>query len=220
MPDETFWVGKPIIDGSYNGQLLRFMLPDEDVIPYNLVCNGYYTTCQMSFGGSTSGSWQKVSSNPSSLSWSQSGNTLNFYFWAVGQTSSYRLATSNTCGTTTNYYYFKSIDCSGGGGDPCNQQYSVSPNPSSNFINIVVPNVPPPCESSMSTSQQVEQTENRLTIQSISLYNSEGLQKRSQQFSGDTKNVVLDVTDLRKGVYILKVSDGVYTETHRIIIKD
>lgn len=217
---KSFWVGKPMIDGSYNGQLLRFMLPDDDILPYNLVCSGPYTTCNMSFRGSTSGNWQKISSNPSSLSWSQSGNDLNFYFWAVGQTSSYSLTTSNVCGTTTNYYYFKSIDCSGGGGgggDPCNPSFSVSPNPSSNSINIVAPNVPPPCESSMTTSQQTEQMENKRTIQSISLHDSDGQLKRSQEFTDKKKSASLDISDLRKGVYILKISDGKSTETHRIV---
>lgn len=211
------WVGKPMIDGSYNGQLLRFLLPDEDIIPYNDVCNGYSTTCNMSFRGSSSGNWQKISSNPSSLSWSQSGNDLNFYFWAVGQTSSYRLTTSNVCGSTTNYYYFKSIDCSGGGGDPCNPSFSVSPNPSSNTVNIVVPNVPPPCESIIATSEQTEQTKEKRTIKSVTLHNADGVVKLSQEFTGKKESVSLDISDLPKGIYILKISDGTSTETHRIV---
>lgn len=225
------WIGAPYIDGTYNGgQLLGFVPftppPEDDgYFYYNPVCNGAYVDVALSPRGSSSssssGSFQKVSSNPSNISVSIDGTTAHFYFWAVNQTLQLKYTASNACGSVGNYYYFKSITC-GGGEDPCSNQYSVSPNPSSATLSIIVPNVPPPCNminSSGLAAKEGEHSENNLVIKSIRLYSADGLVKYSQKFSS-VKNVSLDVTDLSKGIYILQISDGKYTELHKVYISD
>lgn len=64
-----------------------------------------------------------------------------------------------------------------------------------------------------------ESTYSQLTIQAVNLYNESGELKLSKQFDDKTTDVKIDVSSFKKGVYILKVSDGSYIETHRIIVK-
>ena len=132
----------------------------------------------------------------------------------VGQTATFRLSASNTCGATVYDYRFRSVSC----GTPCSQ-YSVSPNPSSTEVNIIVPNIPAPCGGTVQTSFQSEQQESQLIIKTVNLYDFNGELMLTMQLENNTKSTKLDLTELPKGVYILKISDGAYIETHRIYIK-
>ncbi len=213
---KTFWVGRPLLAATYsNGDLVRFTNPG-DPLYYNSVSNLIEKEVEMVSSGAQ-GSWQRIAANPTNTDWSASGNVLTFYFFQAGQTATFRYTASNTCGSISQDYSFKSASSSGGGG--CNQ-YSVSPNPSQNVVNIVapLPNIPAPCPGATAASTElVEQADNNLSIQSIGLFDGDGQLRRFKEFPIDTKSVDFDISDLRKGVYILKISDGTYIETHRIV---
>ncbi len=213
---KTFWVGKPSLAATYsNGGLVRYTWPG-DPLYYNSVSNLIEKEVKMVPSGA-SGSWQRIAANPTNTDWSASGNTLTFYFFQGGQTATFRYTASNTCGSISQDYSFKSTGSSGGG---CSQ-YSVSPNPSNVSVNIAapLPNIPAPCPGSTAASTElVEQAGSNLSIQSIRLYDSDGQLRQFKEFATGTKSVELNISDLRKGVYILNVSDGLYTETHRVII--
>jgi hypothetical protein len=228
VPPLNIWLGAPITEVTINNQPTAFSYypPEANDTPiYNSVCNGIETTTSTAFGGTSYLYWQRMAANPYNLGWTTNANGQNviFYFWNVNQTSQFRLTASNVCGSTIKDYYFKSIDCSGGGGG-C-YQYSVSPNPSSTTMSVVVPNSPPPCGSSpmaVQTSESVIQTEaqpeNLRSIQSLTLIDAQGQVKYSQQFSTVIKTVDIDVSKLKKGPYVLLISDGKYHENHRVLI--
>ena len=204
------WVGKPQVSGilSTGGPLVEGSVMS--------VCNLTTVRALMIITGSAGVSWTKFYSNPGNITWSQEGNNLKFNFYMVGQTAEFRLTVSNDCGSILKEYQFKSIDCSSN----CNQ-YQVSPNPASKSIDIVVPNIIPPCATTTLTSEDFAQPEiqNELSIQSVILVDLQGQALQAQDFSGNAKKASLDISKLKKGVYILKVSGGMYFENHRIVIE-
>jgi len=214
---KTVWAGKPyvtgyLIGGSSGDEYLAYGTSYQ-----NKVCNltTFYT--DMDIRGQSSYTWSRPAANPTNTTWYQSGDGIRSYFYAVGQTATFRLSAVNSCGTTSYDYRFISVSCGSG----CSQ-YSVSPNPSSTEVNIVVPNIPAPCpgttQTSFSSEQVEEQDGNPLTIKTVNLFNLNGELMLTKQLGDNTKNFKLNLSELRKGVYILKVSDGVYFETHRIVI--
>ncbi len=208
----------PSLAATYDdGGLVRFTLPNNPPYYYNSVYNLTTKKVDMVTSGAGSpGSWQRIAASPTNTSWSKSGNRLTFYFYQVGQTATFRFTASNGCGTVAQDYSFKSINYSGGG---CNQ-FSVSPNPSKNVVSITapLPNIPAPCATTtQSSTEQIEQADSNLSIQSIGLYDADGQLRRFKQFDNSTKSAEIDISDLRKGIYFLKISDGTYTESHRII---
>jgi hypothetical protein len=203
------WVGKPQVSGilSTGGPLVEGSVMS--------VCNLTTVRALMTITGSAGVSWTKFYSNPGNITWSQEGNNLKFNFYMVGQTAEFRLTVSNDCGSILKEYQFKSIDCSSN----CNQ-YQVSPNPASKSIDIVVPNIIPPCATTTLPSDFAQpEIQNELSIQSVILVDLQGQALQAQDFSGNAKKASLDISKLKKGVYILKVSGGMYFENHRIVIE-
>jgi len=147
------------------------------------------------------------------------------------------MTVSNSCGSFSQCLPFLNSSSGGGsgggtggggGGGGCNS-YSVSPNPSSSKLSVIVPDKLPPCSASvsqadLSTNDVSYQTaapaqENTLTIQSVSLYSSDGQPQLTKLYNDGTKSIDLDISGLKKGIYILKVSDGgSHSETHRVVI--
>ncbi|MBX2965135.1 MAG: T9SS type A sorting domain-containing protein [Cyclobacteriaceae bacterium] len=109
---------------------------------------------------------------------------------------------------------------SGGGGEEPEfheeSQYSVSPNPASRLVNVAVVPVSVSIKTNVSPSGK---TKNTVTIQSIVLTDMNGQEKYSSEFLNEPEKVQIDVSHLMKGVYILKVSNGNYIESHRIVVE-
>ena len=110
--------------------------------------------------------------------------------------------------------------CGGGGGGEEPEfheeyQYSVSPNPTNQLLNISVVTSPDPRKTSESSTGE---SKSATTIQSIALTDINGYIKYSRQYSSGSTEAEIDVSNLRKGVYILKISNGKHIETHRVII--
>lgn len=199
--------------------------PDEPLhITQNPVCNLVSTTTNMQLSGTNSVTWQRVSTHPA-LTWMQVGNDLEFNFWSVGQTALFRLSISNSCGIVENNYYFESISCGGGGGDdPCDpvEAYLISPNPVGKVINIVVtPNLPEPCSPPVVSrvGEQGDRASDPDLIIKVDVYDINGLLMRTKQFTSGVEKVNLDISDLRKGLYKLKITDQQYRELLQTIIK-
>ncbi|MBX2964848.1 MAG: zinc-dependent metalloprotease [Cyclobacteriaceae bacterium] len=109
--------------------------------------------------------------------------------------------------------------CGGGGGEEPEfheeYQYSVSPNPTNQLLSIsVITNSDSRKTSESSTTESKSVT----TIQSIALTDINGFIKYSRQYSNGPTKAEIDVSDLRKGVYMLRVSNGKHIEIHRVII--
>lgn len=220
---KTIWIGAPYLSSILGtGELVRYTVPGEEYF-YNPSCNLISQTVKMTTSGA-SGAWSRVTANPTNTQWSISGNNVSFYFYATGQTATFKYVASNTCGTITQYFSFRSVNCGGGGG--C-EQYSVSPNPSRNTISIVAPNIPAPCGTvntisntlmeNGATSEVEQQTTSGQTIKSITVIDSKGVVKMIKKYDDDLASIELDISGWPIDVYILKISDGNKTEIHRII---
>lgn len=220
------WVGGYRFDATYNnGQPAAYMpyptplLPVGDPgvpITYNPVCAEAQTYVII---GGNNGTWEKISPFTYIEWWQIYGNDLYFILPTGGTTVRFRLTWDDGCGTTrVEDFYFQSSSCTQGfmatSTDQC-LQYLVSPNPASSIVNIAVSNDTPYCDMvEMATEEQ------NVTIESVSLIDiSNGLENHAQRFSGKLKNVELDISKLKKGLYILRISDGKRVEDHRIIIE-
>lgn len=210
VPEKTVWVGKArMVAKLDNNQLINYSSS------YNDVCNYISYKTAMDVTGSTSNTWARITANPSNTSWYQAGNDINFYFWAVGQTATFRLTSGNNCGTNTYDFRFRSISCSG---NPCSS-FSVSPNPSNTEIDIAVLNIPAPCDPLLLASS-VDTEQKDLSIQTATLISSDGQILHSEKFVAGTRKVKIDVSGVRKGIYILQISNGQKIETHRVQISE
>jgi hypothetical protein len=210
------YAGKPLTSGIYtsdgNQQALKLWLGNP-ATDYNNACNLQTTGTNMQISGATAATWTRTAANPTNTNWSQSGNNVNFYFWAVGQTAVFRLQASNVCGSVVNSYGFKSISCGGGGGGGCGSRYRVSPNPSNGYAAVTVINIPPPCD--VKTITQAEQ--DALTIKTIRVYDNKGVTKKTVKVNAAKKYELL-LSDFKNGVYYIEISDGVYIEKQQLII--
>jgi hypothetical protein len=219
VPSKQVWIGIPLTNARYaDGALIRFTEPNNP-IEYNNVCNLLSKEVVVKLDGATSATWTRTAANPTIASWTPSTywsagqlkSSLRFYFFQVGQTATFRLNASNSCGSRIQDFSFKSINCSGnGGGCPT---FAVSPNPSSNTLSIIVPNIPAPCPDPTTALQSTEQ----VNIKAAYLYTIEGQLVKEVQLRDKTKRVDIDITDLKENVYILKIYDGTKIETHRIV---
>src|SRR5690606_32671694 len=172
---------------------------------YNNVCKFQDYKTNLIVNGATYVTWTRIAANPSNTSWSQVGNNLHFYFWAVNQTAVFRVSATNSCGTTSHDFGFKSIIC---GSDPCLTDYTVSPNPASGYITIV-PNIPAPCDTYLTDP----------LIQEVSVYNSMGIIEKSQKFKEKTNSAVIETSNLFPGLYVVVIDDGTQKIRKTILIK-
>ena len=200
----SVWVGKPSISSQV--PLAYFSGSN-----YNTVCNSqsYSTSIDIQPAGSTV-AWSRIAANPSSTSWSQSGNNVNFYFFSINQTAVFRISSTDGCGTTSNDYGFKSIDCGGGGGGGCDITYAVSPNPASTTA-IITPSIPAPCDNA--TSLKSETVNSTITV-----YDNQGVPKKRKTYKTMTATE-FDISDLKNGSYFIEINDGTKSYKKTLIVQ-
>ena len=198
---KDFWVGKPIINTQvplayFNGGT------------YNNACNSqwYSTNMDIQPSGCTV-EWTRIAANPTSTEWYQSGNNVNFYFFALNQTAVYRVTASNSCGSVSYDFGFKSVDCSGGGGG-CDVTYVLSPNPASDLVTIT-PQIPAPCDPVVAPAI----TESAF----LSVYDQQGTLKQKIKYKSRTE-AKIDVSKLKDGIYFVQVVDGNSTKRQTLVV--
>ncbi|MEI9945330.1 MAG: T9SS type A sorting domain-containing protein [Chitinophagaceae bacterium] len=159
-------------------------------------------TTTMDIQGATDVVWEKNSSTPSTLLWDQVGNDLSISFRAVNQTGSFKITTSNTCGSVSKDYIFKSVTC---------EMFRVSPNPaSSNFTVSTIE------DNSIAASK--EYTSNR-SFTEIRIFDMQSNLKKYQRFN-KAKQATINISDLKLGIYIVEVSNGIYKERHQLSVQN
>lgn len=219
--DQLVGLGVPVIDGGYmvGGEFNLINFDDDGLPPFfdNTVCTGAQVHTQLTVNNSSSTIWSRSSANPTNNTWSQTGNEISFYFWGINQHATFKLKSQNNCGSTVRFYPFSSMNCSGDG-DPCNF-FVVSPNPANGSLKITIPNILPPCD--FIVSQNESQSRNLLSkrnITGIRLYDTFGKLKLERS-SMKNKELSLNVSGLKSGIYFLEISDGSYSEKQKIIIR-
>jgi hypothetical protein len=213
-------------------------LPSESVnsLTYNNVCALATANIYLDVPDANAVTWSKYTT-PLNVNWTQYGNDLNFYFFAASQTATFQVTATNSCGSSTEYFAFNSTDCSGDD-DPCDSEtFSVSPNPASNNI-VVIINSPPPCDElsysnnivyNMSTGKtkltdisNSKKTKNltslKIGIQSILIHDVLGKLYKTLKYS-DAKQATVSVGDLPNGIYIMSITGRKKTIQHKIIVR-
>lgn len=184
-------------------------------VAWNQVCNlQQITTSVLSYGGSSI-SWDRVYANPTNTHWEVTNNNVNFYFWGVGQQAIFRASTSNSCGSSSLYFPFMSINCTT---DPCEESLKVTPNPANAMI--MIPPPPPPCESAARAAKAgASTTAASYEIQQVKVYDLNGVLKLTKKIAKGTVNIQVDVSGLKEGVYFIETSNGVSTRRKMFMVK-
>ncbi len=176
----------------------------------NPACTGYIINTNMQILGASAVTWTKISST-GVVNYTQNGNDISFYLFADNQNVLFKLDAVNVCGTTTNQFKWLSSNCGGG----C-LQFTVSPNPATNSLNVIVPNIPPPCGGVTAADSKTAAAQRNIT--QIRLYDNIGNLKKVQT-ENKTKQASINLTGLNTGVYIVEITDGNYNERQQIIIQ-
>ncbi|MDE3236856.1 MAG: T9SS type A sorting domain-containing protein [Bacteroidota bacterium] len=138
MYSKLIGVGTPVFWGWYNSPTnsLQPLNPWKrfDTTSYNLVCGMQTINTTTDITANSTVTWDGTG-NPSTVHWTQNGNNLGFWIDnSNGNVDAFFTVTvTNTCGTTSIRYWFKSTynNCSGG-------QFllKVSPNPTSGMLTV------------------------------------------------------------------------------------
>jgi len=173
---------------------------------YNSVCNNQTYITDMTISGATNATWTRIAASPSNTSWYQTGNNVSFYFWAVNQTQVFRISSSNTCGTASYDFGFKSITC---GIDPCDPVYTIAPNPASDQSTVII-NIPAPCDLSTMQSSTFDGY--------VALYDNQGTLKKKTKYKS-YGNIELDLSGLKNGLHHIEIYDGKSIQKKTILIQ-
>ena len=178
---------------------------------YNDICTGHTATTEFSTPGATNVTWTRTYAQPTNTVWWHYGDEIQLYFYAVNQTARFQINASNACGSFIQTYGFRSKNCEGG----C-FQYKVSPNPAKGNIKIIVPHIPAPCYSYKSMKTEKDELP-KLTIAEIRIYDQGGMLKQIKKLN-NAKEVNLNISGYKTGIYIIEISDGKFTERQQVMI--
>jgi len=89
-------------------------------------------------------------------------------------------------------------------------EFTVSPNPANSEVTVNV--------SDASAVSDTVSTEN-VFIHKVTIIDAYGNTKKIKQYQSGLKAVTINVSDLRKGLYLMKINDGLTEETHRLLIQ-
>lgn len=120
-----------------------------------------------------------------------------------------RVRVKNECGEWSSWspgYSFQINSCS-----YSSYSFSISPNPASETITIT------PDVRSKKYSKVGEVDKNEL-IKEVKIYTSSGKLVMQRQFSSNSSVVQMDISSLTPGIYLVEVSNGQHTETHKLVI--
>ncbi len=198
LPAYSLWSGMPIIESTETLALYPG--------GWNNICVSQQKVVVMNIAGESTVVWEKLSSTPSNISWYQNSSNLSFYFYDINQNAVFRVSAINSCGTQSYSYGFMSMQC---GGDPCDPEYVVSPNPASGMITII-PDIPPPCDEYFMMNSQIKE---------VRIYDSQGSIKKTLRYGKGTNRVEINTSDLRTGTYFLEISNSIRSVRKIIIIR-
>ena len=121
---------------------------------------------------------------------------------------------TNICGSSMEYSELLSVkDC--GGGVPASPAFVISPNPASSEITIS------PNQNLMlisGTAQTNDSIQSKITmIKSVKIMNNYGTVYLRRKFAKDTKTANINISGLKKGIYILIINGETKPESHNFI---
>ncbi len=231
---KQIYIGAPFFGATYKngvtaGNPVAIYFPNQgNNNLFNNVCLGYNGLPNVYIDGQPSGSNNIVWSVPNGYAttafslytgygnrayfgWNYGGNTPPGYIQA---------SVSNSCGSYTQIFAFKQVNCGTPGGDPCPQAkgvnyFTISPNPTSDIIKIGIGNKPPPigCNTLKALT-----TSNGIVFSIVNVYDNLGILVKTYK-TKDAKAATILIGDLIVGSYLVEIRQGDYVEKHQIIIQ-
>jgi hypothetical protein len=107
----------------------------------------------------------------------------------------------NNCGTSSQTHANAYVP-------PCNNAFTISPNPASNSINIT-PAI---------TTSQLSANNPSNTIDAVRIYDLKGMLKKYQKFNKAT-SASINVQGLANGSYLIQITCGTYEEKQQLVIQ-
>jgi hypothetical protein len=221
----AYWV-----NGTQSVPLLLSKTPG--TVP-NEACYGYLVRTNIVFKNNSSAViWTNTYLSSNSIIWSQYGDQVQFKFINTNQAAYFQFTTSNSCGTLSNIYRFKSKACTvpdpdryafndssamdidvtdsttitnSETGEKSGVTLTVSPNPAKNYINISI------------TSPELSLYE--YYIKNVNIMTASGSIKRSLSYSDKSKRRKIEVGGMPPGTYIVAVFNNREWINYKLIVQ-
>ena len=158
---------------------------------WNDACYTQYIHTNMQITQGSTVVWQDAG-NSGGVTWWQNGNNLSFYFSDLNQYAYFRVTVTNSCGTNSVLYRFRSVSegCSGGG----MLMLSVSPNPSTGDTRISLTEKGKP--------------DKKKDIREIKIIDKSGMLKRQYSYGVGAQTPIINVGGLTPDIYTILAFDG------------
>ncbi len=189
-------VGTPVIRGWYNsptnpGEPLAASSRFE--FNWNDACYTTLISTNMDITANSTVVWEDAG-NSGGVTWYQSGNNLIFYFSDLDQWAYFRVTATNSCGSQSWLYRFRSVGDNCSGGTPLS--IMLSPNPTTSALNVTL----------VDKKDQTKQKE----IIEIRLVDKMGTVKQKWNYGKGSGNQTrqLNVSNLPSDIYNVMVYDG------------
>lgn len=189
-------VGTPVIRGWYNSPTN----PSEPLAAssrfefnWNDACYTTLISTNMDITANSTVVWEDAG-NSGGVTWYQSGNNLIFYFSDLDQWAYFRVTATNSCGSQSWLYRFRSVGDNCSGGTPLS--IMLSPNPTTSALNVTL----------VDKKDQTKQKE----IIEIRLVDKMGTVKQKWNYGKGSGNQTrqLNVSNLPTDIYNVMVYDG------------
>lgn len=89
--------------------------------------------------------------------------------------------------------------------------YEVSPNPATSDVTIT------PAEETTAAGNKTTTATSGATITEVNIYDQQGILKKRQKFNNQ-KQVKVNVSTLRTGIYFLEIADTNHRERHQLSV--
>lgn len=148
--------------------------------------------------------WEKIPNTFGGVVWDQQGDNLWMAFKSETAQPLYRLTVTNSCGSVSKDYKFMPVDCG--------QLFTVSPNPAS--ANVIISLAEDKNKQTLIKSEKA----NESSFSEVKIFDMQGNLKKHQQFN-KVKQADINISDLKLGLYMIEVSDGVHKERHQLSVQ-
>ena len=222
------YFGASYKDGRVAGNPVAIYFPNQPPYNFNNVCIGYngvpnvYIDAQPA--GANNVTWSVPNGYATTAFSLYAGYGNRAYFgWNYGGSTPpgyIQASVSNGCGSNTQIFAFKQVNCGTPGGDPCTggkgiNYFTVSPNPASDQIKIGVTNKPPPINCKMLKALN---SSNGIIFSVVNVYNNLGTLVKSYK-TKNAKSATIQIGNLVAGSYQVEIIQDDYVEKQQIIIQ-